>query len=184
MSTTCWRKYRLRSSGVRRSTLRPPSRGDNAISMPAMPKRPGARPGANSTNTSTSLSGPKSSRNAEPKIASRRMPCARQKSASSGLGIDSCAFMAKAPYHRYQDRPLHIEPQQRGRRPLEQVAELLADYGRRGGAVKAMLRGWALRESDSGIGPEKAAGPQERRVPGLRMPAARQSSRKTSYGVR
>src|SRR2546423_800755 len=47
-----------------------------------MPKNasPGTCPGSNSTNTSTSLSGPKSSRRAEPKIASFRIWCCRQKS--------------------------------------------------------------------------------------------------------
>ena len=40
-----------------------------------------------------SLSGPKSARKAEPKIANRRVPCARQKAASSVFGIDTCGFM-------------------------------------------------------------------------------------------
>ena len=54
---------------------------------------PGIRPGTNSTSTSMSLSVPKSARSAEPKRASRRMPCVRQNAASSALGIESCEFM-------------------------------------------------------------------------------------------
>ena len=96
LSRTSWRKWRLRSWGVRRSTFRPPKSVDSSISSPAMPSRPGDRPSTNSTSTSTSLSGPKSARRAEPNSASQRMSCTRQKEASSAFGIDNCGLIPGA----------------------------------------------------------------------------------------
>jgi hypothetical protein len=46
-------------------------------------------PEANSTSTSTSLSGPKSSRSTEPKSDSRTTPCMRQKAAIWSDGMET-----------------------------------------------------------------------------------------------
>ncbi len=58
------------------------------------------------------------------------------------------------------DLSLHIEPLQRGIRPWELVVAQTTGHGKRSGAVKERLRGWAPREGGSGRWPERAAGPQ------------------------
>ena len=63
----------------------------------------GMRSGSNSTRISTSLSGLKSSRNAEPKTASRRMPCFWQNAATYS-GESWKFFMAQAPYDLGHDQ--------------------------------------------------------------------------------
>lgn len=78
-SITCLRRYRLRLPGVRMSTFRPPNKADSCRSIPARSKSVGIRSGLNTTSTSTSLSGRKSSRSAEPKMASRPIPCFRRR---------------------------------------------------------------------------------------------------------
>ncbi len=65
------RKYRLSSFGVLRSTSRPTS-AERSRSIRTI-HSPTVSPGSNSTSTSTSLSGPKSGRNADPNTLNRRI---------------------------------------------------------------------------------------------------------------
>ena len=106
-STSCL-KYGLRSSSVRRSTLRPRNNLDNSNSMPASPSSPGMRSALNSMSTSISLFGPNSSRSAEPKIASRRIPFASQKDESSVFSTDTCAFIAARHSSRDTSILVHV----------------------------------------------------------------------------
>ena len=77
---------RLKSWAVLKSTF-PPSTSESSISIPANSIRPGMCAGSNSTRKSMSLSGPKSSRNYEPKTDILRIWCRRQKSSINFLGI-------------------------------------------------------------------------------------------------
>src|SRR5579885_914110 len=65
------RKYLLRKAGVLRSTFRPRI-SESSLSRPKNSK-PGTKAGSNSTSTSTSLPGWKSSRRTDPNSASLRM---------------------------------------------------------------------------------------------------------------
>ena len=65
------------------------------------------RSGSNSTSTSTSLSGPKSSRNTEPNRASRVMPLALQNAARRFSGMEMFVFMGtQSPWPRNHCRRL------------------------------------------------------------------------------
>jgi len=102
-----WTRIRSRRRGFRHfsrtiSTLRPPNNCDNSSSMSMMPN-PTRCPGSNSTNTSTSLSGPKSSRSTDPNSDSLRMWCRRQKSATASGGgrtprSSACASVIRASF--------------------------------------------------------------------------------------
>ena len=100
---TLARKYRLRSSGVRKSTFLSPNKLDSSRSIRAIPRRPGMLSASNSTRTSTSLSGPKSGRSAEPNMAKRRTPRSRQNEAIRSLEICTWGFIPNLPHTQNSD---------------------------------------------------------------------------------
>src|SRR5712691_3830609 len=108
----------FRNFGVTSSTRRPPRSLESSCSS-RMKAKPGTWPASNSTRTSMSLSGRKSSRRTEPNKASRRMWFLRQKSAifSRSMGIRARMFRGSrtvrvwhSPFWRWRFRRSSLAP--------------------------------------------------------------------------
>jgi len=97
--TTSFRKCRLRSCAVRRSTRLPPSKTESSASIPASASIPGVRPGSNSTKRSTSLSALAVPFNTDPNRESCWMWLRLQSAANAARSAKSSSCTWISPHH-------------------------------------------------------------------------------------
>jgi len=112
--STSSRNVRLSSAAVRRSTFLPRT-SPSSNSRPAIRRSPGTQPGSNSTRTSTSLVGPKSSRKIDPNSDSRRIRLRRQNAAIEVSGKSTpCRVIAignlRATHKAWRYKPTILYP--------------------------------------------------------------------------